>query len=416
MNFLHAIRGHGVFRNATALGVMQVANYAVPLMVLPFLTRQLGLEAFGVVAVTLAAIQLSFVLTDYGFSLSATYDISLNRDNVELINKKIGAIFGAKILLLGLLAIPSSILIILKPELNSHAPFYWAALLAVIAQAFQPTWLFQGIERMKSITIYTALSRIVYAVLVFLVVSQPKDAVLVIHCWSAAQITGLVISIYLIYSHCHKISLPTLSSITHELREGAQFFWSRLAVALYTSASTLIVGSHSPAQAAQFSVCEQIYKAGQNITSPINTAMFPYMAKTKDWRLFFKTLTGTALIMTAGCTLLAFWTEPLLVYFFGNEYAAASPTLIVLLCTTVINYVAVTFGYSAFAALGRIEIANTSVITGAIIHAAALAIIYKYFEINALSIATAILSTELCVMLIRIYYFIKIKKTKPTSF
>lgn len=93
------LRQHSVTRNASALGLMQVVNFAVPLMLLPFLTRQLGMEGFGQVAVVLAAIQVAYVLTDYGFSFSATYAISLNRDDRGYINKKIGAIFAVKALL-----------------------------------------------------------------------------------------------------------------------------------------------------------------------------------------------------------------------------------------------------------------------------------------------------------------------------
>ncbi|MBK7298995.1 MAG: oligosaccharide flippase family protein [Moraxellaceae bacterium] len=77
MGILQKIKSHSVTKNVSALGVMQIANYVVPLLLLPFLARQLGIEAFGVVAITFASIQLVMVLTDYGFSLSATYAISV---------------------------------------------------------------------------------------------------------------------------------------------------------------------------------------------------------------------------------------------------------------------------------------------------------------------------------------------------
>lgn len=409
MTLLQAIKKHSITRNATALAIMQVANYAVPLLLLPYLTRQLGLEAFGIVAITLAAIQLAFVLTDYGFSLSATYAISLNRENDDFINKKIGSIFGAKILLLSLLAIISASIITLIPNADTYEPFYWAALAAIAAQAFQPIWLFQGIECMKNIAIYTVLSKITYAALILLTVSQPKDAISVIYCWSLSQLSGLAASIYFMYAGGYKISLPSLHSIKQEFQEGAQFFWSRLAVALYTSASTLIIGSYSTVQAAHFAVCEQIYKAGQNVTSPINSAMYPYMAKSKDWSTFYRILSVSTVVLIIGCLVLSKFVEPLLLLLFGVEYTTAAPVLLLFLCTTVINYLSVTFGYSAFSALDRVEIANLTVIAGALIHGLNMAIIYTYFEISAFSVALAVLLTESFVMLTRILIFNTIK-------
>ena len=67
LGILQKIKSHSVTKNVSALGVMQIANYVVPLLLLPFLARQLGIEAFGVVAITFASIQLVMVLTDYGF-------------------------------------------------------------------------------------------------------------------------------------------------------------------------------------------------------------------------------------------------------------------------------------------------------------------------------------------------------------
>ncbi len=408
---LKSIGQHSVSRNAAALGVMQIANYAVPLLLLPFLTRQLGMEAFGMVAITLAAIQLAFVLTDYGFSLSATYSISTNRENTDFVNQKISAIFGAKALLVSLLAVALIIASQTAPSLQAYTTYIIAAFIAICAQAFQPIWLFQGIERMKNITLYTVLTKVLYAILVLQLIRSPEDAVTVIYCWSAAQVIGLLASLYFMYSAGYRVSWPSLQTVRHEFVDGAQFFWSRLAVAVYTSASTLVVGSQSAAQAAQFAVCEQIYKAGQNVTSPINNAMFPYMAKNKDWKVFYKILFIAGITMTTGCLVLAYYATPLLAILFGDEYVTATPVLLIFLCTTIINYFGVTFGYSAFSALGRVEIANISVIVGAIIHAATLYLIYTNVEITAMTVALSILITESIVMCIRIITLTLIKRT-----
>lgn len=411
MSSLERIKNHSVTRNAAALGIMQISNYAVPLLLLPFLTHQLGADTFGVVAITLAVIQLSFVLTDYGFTLSATYSISINRNSTTFINNKIGAVFGAKIILVStaitlLLAIPN-----IFSKLSQYSAFFTAASIATIAQAFQPIWLFQGIERMKYITIYTVITKILYAALVLMFVRNPSDAILVIYYWGLSQTLGLFTSLYLMKMEGYSISLPTLKSVKGEFLEGAQYFWSRLAVAIYTSASTLVVGTNSTTQAAHFAVCEQIYKAGQNVTSPINNAMFPYMAKNKDWSVFYKILAGTAAILFIGCATLSIFSEQILILLFGIEYAAATSTLMIFLCITVVNYFTVTFGYSAFAALGNISTANTSVIAGSLVHAIILFALYSSDMVNATNVALAILFTESLVLCIRLYTFNKIKST-----
>ncbi len=65
--------------NIMALGVVQLSNYAIPLITLPYLTRVLGPEAYGKVAFAQVLMAYFILLTDYGFSWSATRKISAHR-------------------------------------------------------------------------------------------------------------------------------------------------------------------------------------------------------------------------------------------------------------------------------------------------------------------------------------------------
>lgn len=404
------IRTHSLLANAVSLFFLQFGNYVVPLILLPFLTHTLGTHSFGLVAITLAAIQLAFVLTDYGFSLSATYAISVNRSDAEYINNKISSVFVAKLFLvlvscLVMIAVPWAI-----AEYRPYSKFFSAGLLAVVAQAFQPTWLFQGTERMKKVVIYNIATKILYAALVLTTIKGPRDALLVIYFWGISQAVGLITSLYFTYMSGYRLVVPSFDSIKSEFKEGAHFFWSRIAVSIYTSVSAMFIGLNSVSQAAHFSVCEQVYKAGQNATAPINSAMFPYMAKSKNWSTFYFLVVALGTIIMIGCVLISGFTEQILTRLFGVEYASASPVLSVFLSTIVVNYFSVAFGYPAFSALGKIGPANYSVVAGAVLHCVFLAILYFTKSITAYHVAVMILITEVFVLLFRIIYFIKLKK------
>ncbi|WP_263145419.1 oligosaccharide flippase family protein [Pseudomonas sp. RIT-PI-AD] len=399
---LRAALGHGVSRNAAALGSVQIANYLVPLLLLPFFARQLGMQAFGTVAMVLAAIQVALVVTDYGFSLSATLDISLNRDDRAYVNRKIGAVFGAKALLVGVVGSAFLIAPYLYEPLHDYRTFLAAAILAVLAQAFQPIWLFQGLERMKPVALYMVATKILYAVLVLALVSSPADGLRVIHCWGLAQAAGLALGLYLLHAQGHRIAMPSLRAVGEELGRGAGFFTSRIAVSLYTSANSLFLGTQGAAGVALFSVCEQLYKAGQSVTVPLNGALLPYMARHRDWRFFFKALGVSLAGLALGCLVLALCAEPLLVGVFGEEYRAGVPVLLVFLCTVLVNYLAVAFGYSAYAALGKVQVANATVIVGGLAHLLFLAGLYGFHALTPLSVALATLLTETLVMVARV--------------
>jgi len=73
--------------NIMSLTGIQLVQYLFPLVTFPYLTRVLGPANFGRVAFALAFIGYFQILTDYGFNLSATREISINRDDLSQVSR-----------------------------------------------------------------------------------------------------------------------------------------------------------------------------------------------------------------------------------------------------------------------------------------------------------------------------------------
>lgn len=401
------MNGHArsLFSNAGALFAIQIANYILPFLLIPYLTRVLGVSLYGVVAFGLAIVQIACIITDYGFSLSATYQIAKQSEDKPALRKIISAVMLCKAGLLIPVIMLLGLFIFVQDKYAEYQLFLWLLLLPIIGQTLQPIWFFQGIERMAFITLYTVLSRTLYLGLVIWLVSVPAD-----HYWVAVangvgSIVAAVIGIGMMLRLGYWPQWCGWNFVKQIFSESTEFFWSRAAVATYTAGGAIFLGLVStPLQVAYYSAAEQLYKGAQSLFSPVSQALYPHMAKHRNFPLFFKILKSVIALGLVGLfsgVLVGHWA---IQFIFGADFAPTYPILLVFMFTFTITAPSILLGYPFLGALGNSKAANMSVMCAGLVQLMLLAICYLIGFHQAMHIAMTVLLVEFLVLGYRAYY------------
>jgi PST family polysaccharide transporter len=267
--------------NFISLTILQAANYILPLLTLPYLVRTLGVEYFGLLAFATATVAYFGILTDYGFNLTASKDISVHRDNKNKTVEIFSSVMTIKFILLVLSLTLLSLLLITFSKFGENWEIYLLTFGTVIGQFLFPVWFFQGMEKMKYITYLNLLSKSIFTIAIFVFVQEKSDIYLVPLLFSTGAIIAGFASLYLIHKEFKvTFKFQKIETIKAYLIDGWHVFLSRFYVSLYTTTNILLLGLMTNNIAVgYYSIIEKIVVAIGGIFDPINQTIFPYLAR-----------------------------------------------------------------------------------------------------------------------------------------
>ena len=265
-----------------SLGVLQVANYLIPFLVLPVISRILGASLFGSVSYAQNIVTYLTLLINYGFEYSATRQISIARDDKQRTDALFWAVIAAKSMLLIVSFAILAVLPFFVDRVACDPRLYIYTALANIGIVFFPTWYLQGVQQMDKMAWANFFTKFLGAVLVLSLVHEASAYRLYPLLMSLASIlVGIGAMIYVI-RHFH-ISRPVLSrqTICEVMQAGAPIFLNNVFVALYTTANMTILGIYAADDVVgYFSGAQRLILAlNMVVVMPVSMAVYPEISR-----------------------------------------------------------------------------------------------------------------------------------------
>jgi PST family polysaccharide transporter len=264
-----------------SLSALQGVNLILPLILLPYLVRTLGMELYGLIAFSTAFVFYFQVLTDYGFNLTATREIAIHRNNQPKIIEIYNSVMIIKSFLLIACFIIMTIIVFSFKILRDNYEIYYLTYGIVIGNVLLPTWLFQGMEKMEYMTILNFISKVSFTTLIFVFVTKKEDYLLVPIFTSAGYIISGLLSFSIIKkSFKIEFSKQSIKILKTYIKDGWYVFLSQLKITFFSSSNILILGIFTGnVEVGYFSSAEKIIRTLSAFHTPVVNAMFPYISK-----------------------------------------------------------------------------------------------------------------------------------------
>lgn len=400
-----------IFKNFTALGIIQILNYAIPFITLPYLARVLSVDKFGLIFFAQACIDYITRFVDFGFNQSGVRELAINRDDSQKVNEIFNSIFFVKFGLLITSFLFLSIIIFSFNKFRSDWLLYYFTFLTVIGNLFLSPWFFQGIEKMKFITVFNVITRIISLICIFTFVKTPDNYILVPLFNSLGLLVAGIISFYTIISKFKvKIYFPQVKQLVQKFNDSSEYFLSSISIGLYQSTNTFVLGLCTTAtMVAYYTSAQKIYLAIYFIYYPFYNAFFPYMSKNKDIKFFKKVFKILIVFSLALSIIIFFFSKLIITIFYGYQMFESYKILKIFAIIIPFHILADILSFPLLGAFGYIKETNQCWIIGGIFHILGILLLYFTKTLSLYTVSYIFAATYIIMFLHRIYYVKKYK-------
>ncbi len=270
-----------VANNVFSLTAIRFFDMVLPLLSIPYLLRVLGIELYGRMAFAMAFIVVFRVIIKYGFNVTATRNVSIVRENTNLISLLASQVIAARLCLLSVIFLICIPLFTGLSIIGYEVKILSAYLIVLIPDALCFAWYYLGMERMATVTLTKFTVKLFYVVGLFLLIKKQEHLIFVP---VIEFVTGTLGGMYLLYRVCKyerlNLRIPTWEMIVTQLRDGFSIFVNQVVFILQDQLIPIFLGFFAGASAlGVYTPINRILTSLTNLIQPVSIGLFPYLTR-----------------------------------------------------------------------------------------------------------------------------------------
>mgnify|MGYP002628428755 CR=1 FL=1 len=404
------------FSGSIFIGLSSAYSLAIPLLVLPYLIKTVGLSSYGLSVIAFSVTFCLSLIIDFGYNISGVNMLSKlpsNKEKSETITRTI----YTKISLFLILSLFLAVGIVAIPYLRQHLALYLYSFLITFSSVFNFNWALQGMQKIKTLSMVNVLSKTVYVGGVLLFINNQNDFIYINLFYALGIIISGLLSFFIINYNIPLKPLPyDFNMFVEEIKRSSHYFVSNISIYLSASIYPVILKVFlSNEMIGVFSIVEKIYNLLRAVFSVYINLMLPKISRLVEYskrialRELRKTYFFVALFVI--CQITAAWIlRHQIILFFTNEFVSLTVELLEI---SLIGILIVIFNAPVYLMLLALdkkrEIMNTTIvlaITGLIL----CSVLANFFGVKGAFFSIIFMELLYTLSFLKIY-LIKINKT-----
>jgi len=372
-----------LIENFSYLSTLQFFLLLYPLITYPYLVRVLGRELYGITLTAQMLASYASLFIDFGSNFVCAKHVSINRDNKEKLSEILSNVLFVRFLIFIAFFIIYIGIVLIVPTYRENIWIFILTYGFTTNELLFPQFFFQGIERMKLISVISIFTKLIMIALIFVVVKDAGDVLMVPVVYSIGYIIGGILSLYLIVFHMGiKFIMPNKQTALLYVKDSASIFATDFVCTIKDKLNYFLVGSFvGMADVVIYDLGLKLHTIAAKPYMLICTVMFPRLAKNRSLKQL-----KLVMLVSFTCTLLfvvitnIFLKE--IVCFFLHDECELLPLRLFLIGPLLLS-ISYVISNNLFVAFGYNKYMFTSIVVTTIIYLISLTVYYTIGELNS---------------------------------
>lgn len=279
-------RNKTILANFSYLSILQVFTILFPLLTYPYLLRVIGLELYGVIVFAQTIINYVSLVINFGFNMSGARNVAVYKDDKIRLSSIVSSTYLCKLILWVICLVVYLSVISIVPFFEDHYWVYALSFLLTFNELLLPIWFFQGIEKMKYITIVNLSARLLFVVTIFLFVYDREDYLIVPLLNGIGAMLAGCLSLYIVLKKERiKLTVIPIRELIFAYKESFPLFVSGLSTQIYVNVNKLVVGSFlGMSEVSIYDMADKVLNLMKLPISMMTQAVFPKISRERNIR------------------------------------------------------------------------------------------------------------------------------------
>lgn len=334
-------------KNFIGLSSINVLGMLIPIITMPFLSRVLGADGYGIVLLFSSLSIFMLVIIDYSTNITGVRDAAGNINDIAELSR-IYSKYQRLRLILTLLYIPLALLYC-HIYFHNMSLMFCLEVIFVSALGYYLTspWFHQGTSTLSFFSFSTVSVRIIQVLLMFSLVKDSNDLETVIRLNAYAfLITGVTLYIFR-KQRMGIIRVKERTPLINDFKEGFDAFLGEFSPNLYSNIPPLIIGAIvSPVIFACYSIALRIINISGSFQSIAAKSLYPLVVKgTSTMRVL---LLINLILSAIPFLAIMFFGNEIIHFLLGSGYELAHTYLIICAPALILYSIICSFSYGFF--------------------------------------------------------------------